>query len=98
MICSGHNIDPAAIEGHLYEHPAVALAAAVGRPDPLAGEVRIAYVTLRSGDRVSMEKLLGFIREKVGERATVPKAIKIIGQMPVTPVGKIFKPQLRWWL
>lgn len=97
IIRGGHNIDPAAIEGPLYEHPAVALAAAIGRPDSYAGEVPIAYVTLKVGAKASTEELLAFVREKVGERAAVPKAIKIIEQMPLTAVGKVFKPQMRWW-
>ena len=96
IIRGGHNIDPAAIEGSLNEHPAVVLAAAIGRPDPLVGEVPIAYVTLKAGAKASTEELLALVGETVGERAAVPKAIKIIEQMPLTAVGKIFKPQMRW--
>jgi fatty-acyl-CoA synthase len=95
IIRGGHNIDPAVIEQSLYEHPAVQLAAAIGRPDAHAGEVPVAYVQLKPGAEVGAEALLAFARERIGERAAVPKAIRIIAAMPVTGVGKIFKPALK---
>ena len=49
IIRGGHNIDPASIEEPLHQHPAVQLAAAVGRPDAHAGEVPVAYVQLKPG-------------------------------------------------
>ncbi len=49
IIRGGHNIDPAVIEEALMRHPAVQMAAAIGRPDAYAGELPMAYVTLRSG-------------------------------------------------
>ena len=51
IIRGGHNIDPAAIEEPLYQMPGVQVAAAVGRPDPHAGEVPVAYVQLQEGTR-----------------------------------------------
>ncbi len=95
IIRGGHNIDPAAIEGPLHEHPAVALAAAVGRPDPYAGEVPVAYVELRVNASVTEEELLEHCRKRVGERAAIPKEIRIVKRMPLSAVGKIFKPALR---
>ena len=97
IIRGGHNIDPASIEGPLSEHPAVALAAAVGRPDRYAGEVPMAYVTLKVGAVLAPADLLTFARETLGEKAAMPKEIRILEKMPLTAVGKIFKPQLRWW-
>jgi len=96
IIRGGHNIDPAAIEGPLYDHPAVALAAAVGKPDSYAGEVPVAYVSLKQGATATEQELLEYAREHIGERAAIPKEVRIVEQMPVTLVGKIFKPQLRW--
>jgi fatty-acyl-CoA synthase len=95
IIRGGHNIDPAAIEQPLHMHPAVLMAAAVGRPDAHAGEVPVAYVQLRPGADATAEDLLGFARERVGERAAVPKAIRIVQAMPLTGVGKLFKPELK---
>jgi len=96
IIRGGHNIDPATIEGPLYQHEAVALAAAVGRPDPYAGEVPIAYVMLKEGAQATEEELLEYCREKIGEPMAVPKEIILLEEMPTTAVGKIFKPQLRF--
>ena len=94
IIRGGHNIDPATIEEPLHRHPDIALAAAVGRPDAHAGEVPVAYVQLREGATVSEDELLAFATRSIGERAAVPKSVRIVPQIPVTAVGKIFKPAL----
>lgn len=95
IIRGGHNIDPAAIEAPLHQHPAVLMAAAVGRPDAHAGEVPVAYVQLKPGAYAAEEDLLAFARSHIGERAAVPKAIRIVPAMPLTGIGKIFKPDLQ---
>jgi len=95
IIRGGHNIDPAIIEQPLHRHPAVLLAAAVGRPDAHAGEVPVAYVQLKPGMDVTEADLLDFARGHIGERAALPKAFRIIPAMPLTSVGKIFKPELK---
>ena len=95
IIRGGHNIDPASIEEPLHRHPAVQLAAAVGRPDAHAGEVAVAYVQLRQGACASEADLMSFVTEHISERAAVPKAIRIVPALPLTGVGKIFKPQLK---
>ena len=94
IIRGGHNIDPKLIEEPLHSHSAVALAAAIGRPDAHAGEVPVAYVQLVDGQNITEQELLDFAQANIGERAAVPKAINIIKEMPVTAVGKIFKPTL----
>ena len=94
IIRGGHNIDPKLIEEPLAAHPAVALAAAVGRPDAHAGEVPVAYVQLKEGKSTTASELLEYCQKEIGERAAVPKAIEIIDELPLTPVGKIFKPAL----
>ena len=55
----------------------------------------MAYVVLREGSNVSAQVLREFAAERVPERAAVPVRIEIIPQMPMTAVGKIFKPRLR---
>jgi fatty-acyl-CoA synthase len=95
IIRGGHNIDPLMIEERLCEHPDVVFAAAVGQPDGHAGEVPMAYVVLRDGSTVSAQALHEFAAARVPERAAVPVRIEIIPQMPMTAVGKIFKPRLR---
>jgi fatty-acyl-CoA synthase len=94
IIRGGHNIDPKLIEDPLIEHPDVALAAAVGRPDAHAGELPVAYVQLQPEASVTEEALLAYAQENIGERAAVPKRIHILDEMPQTVVGKIFKPYL----
>lgn len=96
IIRGGHNIDPALIEDPLYKLPGVQVAAAVGKPDPHAGEVPVAYVQLQEGSALTAEQILQYLKKEVGERAAVPKEVILIESMPLTPVGKIFKPALRW--
>jgi len=96
IIRGGHNIDPQSIEEVLHQHPAVALAAAVGRPDAYAGEVPVAYVELKPGLDADPEELRLFARERVSEPPAAPAEIILVKPMPVTAVGKIFKPALRW--
>lgn len=95
IIRGGHNIDPALIEDALRGHPDVADAAAVGRPDAYAGEVPVAYVVLRPGSDASEEALCTFAAERIAKRAAMPKFIHILGGLPLTAVGKPFKPALR---
>ncbi len=96
IIRGGHNIDPAIIEEALHRHEAIDLAAAVGQPDAYAGELPVAYVTLREGMQATPEDLRDFAAREIPERAAVPVAIHVIERMPVTAVGKIFKPALRF--
>jgi fatty-acyl-CoA synthase len=95
IIRGGHNIDPAMIEDALLRHPAVALAAVVGQPDKHAGELPVAYVTLKPGQAVQAEELAAFAREVVPERAAIPARIEIVAEMALTAVGKVAKAELR---
>ena len=94
IIRGGHNIDPQLIEGPLTEHPKVEMAAAVGRPDPKVGEVPVAYIQLVEGESITKEEILSFALEHIKEKAAIPKHIHVVDQLPVTAVGKIFKPTL----
>jgi fatty-acyl-CoA synthase len=95
IIRSGHNIDPKVIEDAVATHPAVQLCAAVGAPDAYAGELPVVFVTLAPGASVTEEELLSFAAQRVDEAPARPKAIAIIDRMPMTNVGKIYKPELR---
>jgi fatty-acyl-CoA synthase len=95
IIRGGHNIDPTIIEDALHKHPAVALAAAVGKPDRYAGEIPVAYVQLKPGLTVSPDELLQHASRNIPERAATPKEITILDKLPQTSVGKLFKPPLR---
>jgi fatty-acyl-CoA synthase len=96
IIRGGHNIDPLPVEEILFQHPAVALAALVGQPDAYAGELPLAYVQLKPDAKTTPGELVDFVRERTPERAAVPVNVVLIDAMPLTGVGKVFKPQLRW--
>ncbi|SHM29414.1 fatty-acyl-CoA synthase [Paracoccus solventivorans] len=95
IIRGGHNIDPAEIEEGMLSHPDLVGAAAIGQPDSFAGELPCVYVQLREGAEVTVEALAAHAREHIHERAAIPKHIEILPELPVTAVGKVFKPALR---
>ncbi|MCQ4295023.1 AMP-binding protein [Pseudomonas stutzeri] len=95
IIRSGHNIDPGLIEGSLEQHPAVGMAAAVGMPDKYAGELPVAFVQLRAGAHATCEELQEFAMTHIDERPACPKRIVVLDTLPITAVGKVFKPKLR---
>jgi len=95
IIRSGHNIDPLMIENAMAEHPAVALAAAVGMPDAYAGELPVCFVALRAGASATEEELQAHAQATIAERPAWPKRIRIVDAIPLTSVGKIYKPTLR---
>ncbi|VWX58263.1 Fatty-acyl-CoA synthase [Burkholderiales bacterium 8X] len=95
IIRSGHNIDPKVIEDALGAHPSVQLCAAVGAPDAYAGELPVAFATLVPGAAADEAELLAFVSAGVDEAPAKPKWVCLIEHMPVTNVGKIYKPELR---
>jgi len=96
IIRGAHNIDPMAIEEVFFRHPAVALAAVVGEPDAYAGELPVAYVQPKPGVAVDTAELLAWVAERTPERAAVPVQLYVVDVVPLTAVGKVFKPALRW--
>lgn len=95
IIRGGHNIDPAIIEEPAYQHPAVQLAAAIGRPDKYAGELPILFIQLKPGARASEQELEEFLRPRIVERAAMPKSITVLQEIPLSGPGKISKLLLR---
>ncbi|MGI1677106.1 MAG: acyl-CoA synthetase [Cellvibrionaceae bacterium] len=97
IIRGGHNIDPVIIEEPISKHPAVAQVVAIGQPDAYAGELPVVYIQLKPGfeNKVTTDDFLEYCQEKITERAAIPKRVEFIDQMPVTAVGKFFKPELR---
>lgn len=94
---SGHLIGPFEVESSLLEHPAVAEAAVIGKPDPTAGELVKAFVCLKDGVAPSDElrlELLGFARRRLGA-AVAPKEIAFAESLPRTRSGKIMRRLLR---
>lgn len=95
IIRSGHNIDPELIEEPLDAHPDVLSCVAIGLPDPYAGELPMAYVVKTPGSEISASELIEHCKIEISERAAVPKRIEFLDAMPLTAVGKIFRPALR---
>jgi fatty-acyl-CoA synthase len=97
IIRGGHNIDPALIEEAVAGHQSVAIAAAVGQIDDYAGEVPILYVQLNPGwDReLALREIAALLKQSISEPPARPREIVEVTPMPLTAVGKIFKPALR---
>lgn len=95
IVRSGHNIDPAAIEDVANQFEGVQISAAVGMPDQYAGEVPVLFVVARPGETIDLEALSDFLEKNVHEPPARPRAVLQIDALPVTAVGKIFKPALR---
>jgi acetyl-CoA synthetase len=94
---AGHMVGPFEVESALMEHPAVAEAGVIGKPDPIIGEMVKAFVVLRPGHTPDEElklDLLGFARKKLGA-AVSPKEIAFCPQIPRTRSGKIMRRLLK---
>ncbi|EMF52901.1 MULTISPECIES: AMP-binding protein [Streptomyces] len=94
IIRGGENIYPKEIESVLHTHPAVLEAAVVGAPEPVLGEVPVAYVTLLPGAAATAEELVDHCRGSLA-RVKVPVSVRVTESLPKNPVGKIDKPRLR---
>jgi fatty-acyl-CoA synthase len=95
IIRSSHNIDPRVIEDALLRHPDVIMAAAVGEPDEYAGEIPVAFVVLRPGSMAQPQELADFAQPLIPERPAFPKRVEVLPALPLTAIGKIYKPALK---
>jgi acetyl-CoA synthetase len=94
---AGHMVGPFEVESALLEHPAVAEAGVIGKPDPVIGELVKAFVALKPAYTPSDElhaELLGFGRKKLGS-AVAPKEIEFVEYLPKTRSGKIMRRLLK---
>ena len=94
---SGHLIGPFEVESALMEHPAVAEAGVIGKPDPMQLETVKAFIALKPGFGASealRRDLLGFARKRLGA-AVAPKEIDFIASLPKTRSGKIMRRLLK---
>jgi acetyl-CoA synthetase len=94
---AGHLVGPFEVESALIEHPAVAEAGVIGKPDPVAMEIVKAFVSLKEGfeptDQLRRE-LIGFARDKLGP-GVAPREIDFIATLPKTRSGKIMRRLLK---
>ena len=94
---AGHRIGTAEIESALVSHPAVAEAAAVGRPDELKGQALVVFVTVKAGqvaDRGLKHALEAHIEKEIGRFAR-PDSIRFAESLPKTRSGKIMRRLLK---
>ncbi len=94
---SGHRIGTAEVESALVSHPAVAEAAAVGRPDELKGQALVVFVTLKTGQTASdelKEQLRNHVGKEIGSLAK-PDTIRFAAGLPKTRSGKIMRRILK---
>ena len=94
IIRGGFNVYPRDIEDVMVQHPAVAMAGVVGKPDPRLGEEVVAFVQLSPGAEVTEDELIEFAKEHLG-KYKYPREVRIIEGIPLTPVLKIDRKQLR---
>jgi long-chain acyl-CoA synthetase len=94
IIRGGYNVYPRDVEDVLLEHPQVAMAAVVGRPDPRLGEEVMAFVSLNEGGTVSSDDLVAFARERLAANK-YPRVVTIVETIPLTSVGKLDRKRLR---
>ncbi|MGF1596300.1 MAG: AMP-binding protein [Acidimicrobiales bacterium] len=90
----GENVAPAEMEGRLRELDGVNDVAVVGYPDPRLGEVPVAYVLREAGAELDGEALIDHLRGRVAS-FKVPRHIRVVDELPMTPTGKIRKVELR---
>jgi acetyl-CoA synthetase len=94
---AGYRVGPGEIEDCLLSHPAVRLAGVVGQPDPVRGEIVVAFVVLREGC-VDSDELRAGIADHVRTRLAAheyPRAIHVLDDLPMTTTGKIIRAELR---
>jgi long-chain acyl-CoA synthetase len=92
IIRGGFNVYPRDVEDVLLQHPAVAAAAVVGRPDPVLGEEVVAFVAVR--EPVAEEDLIGFAAQRLASTKH-PREVRIVDAVPLTSVGKTDRKAVR---
>jgi long-chain acyl-CoA synthetase len=92
IIRGGFNVFPRDVEEALLEHPAIATACVLGRPDEVHGEEVIAFVTL--AEEIAPEELVIFGRQRLGGYK-YPREIHVLDALPLTPIGKLDRQALR---
>ncbi|MCQ4082812.1 AMP-binding protein [Streptomyces sp. RB6PN25] len=94
IIRGGFNVFPRDVEDVLMDHPAVAMAGVVGRPDPRLGEEVMAFVSLRPGAHATADDLIEHAKARLAANK-YPREVRIVPQIPLTSVGKLDRKRLR---
>ncbi|MBM7063015.1 AMP-binding protein [Pseudomonas sp. UL073] len=94
IITGGFNVYAVEVEAALNAHPAVAISAVVGIPHAEWGEAVHAEVVVRAGTQPSVAELIEHVKERLG-RFKAPKSLLLVSELPVSPVGKVLRRQVR---
>jgi long-chain acyl-CoA synthetase len=94
ILRSGFNVYPRELEEVLLTHPAVAMAAVVGVPDPRVGEEVKAYIVRRPGTAITEEMLVDWAREQFASYK-YPRVVEFRDSLPVSATGKVLKRELK---
>ncbi|MBP1932925.1 acetate--CoA ligase [Ammoniphilus resinae] len=99
IMTAGERVGPFEVESKLVEHPAVAEAGVIGKPDPVRGEIIKAFIALRAGYTVSeelLEEIRNFVKTGLAAHAA-PREIEVKDKLPKTRSGKIMRRVLKAW-
>jgi fatty-acyl-CoA synthase len=94
IVSGGLNIYPRDVEDALSAHPDVAMACVIAIPDPKWGEAVCALIVAKPGTHPAAESLVQLVKDRKGS-AHAPKRVEFVGQLPLTPVGKVDKKAVR---
>jgi len=94
FVQGGFNVYPVEVENLLTRHPKVMMAAGIGVPDPVLGEVGRYYIVPRPDEAPTAEELKDYCRQHLADYK-VPRQIVFCSELPMTPVGKIMKSTLK---
>ena len=89
----GKKYFPREIEELLYQHPKILQAAIVGAPDPRLGERNCLCAIVKDGERLTLDEVVSFLRGRVADYK-LPEALVVMADFPMTPTGKIRRPEL----
>ena len=99
IMTAGERVGPFEVESRLVEHPAVAEAGVIGKPDPVRGEIIKAFISLRDGYEPTEElkqEIQKFVKEGLAAHAA-PREIDFRDKLPKTRSGKIMRRVLKAW-
>jgi non-ribosomal peptide synthetase component E (peptide arylation enzyme) len=89
----GKKYFPREIEELLYQHPKIVQAAIVGAPDPRLGERNCLCAIVKEGSRLTLDEVVSFLKGRVADYK-LPEALVVMNDFPMTPTGKIRRPEL----
>jgi 2,3-dihydroxybenzoate-AMP ligase len=91
----GEKISCEEVENLIYRHPKVKVVTLVAMPDPVFGEKACAFVVPRPGQTLDFPELIAFLRQQKIAAFKLPERLEVVAELPLSPVGKILKRELR---